>query len=376
MTDETGFVYLDHNATTPLSPEAAAAMQEALARTGNPSSVHRAGRAQRQLLERARAVVARGIGLAESGMLIFTSGGTEANALALAGATRARLLRSAIEHDSVRQARADAVEIPVRPDGTVDLEALARLLAAADTPALVSVMAANNETGVIQPVAEIVGIAHAARALVHCDAVQAIGKIGFDMGALGLDLVSLSAHKLGGPPGVGALAVAPGLDLAPLQRGGGQERGLRAGTENVPGIAGFAAALEAALAQLPHFQGLAGLRDELERRLLAIEPGAVRFGAAAARLPNTSCIALPGIGSEVQVMALDLAGIGVSAGAACSSGKVRPSHVLGAMGVGSELARQAIRISLGRATAESDIDALVAAWGALAARHSTRRGIA
>lgn len=376
MTDQTGFVYLDHNATTPLRPEAIAAMRDAAGFAGNPSSVHRAGRAQRQRLEQARAAVARGIGLAETGTLIFTSGGTEANALALAGTGRPRLFRSAIEHDSVRQAREDSVEIPVRPDGMVDLAGLAGLLAACSRPALVSVMAANNETGVVQPIAEIARIAHAAGALVHCDAVQAIGKIGFDMGLLGLDLVSLSAHKLGGPPGVGALAVAPGLDLAPLQRGGGQERGLRAGTENVPGIAGFAAALEAACMALPDFQELAGLRDEMERRLLTIEPGALRFGADTARLPNTSCIALPGIGSEVQVMALDLAGIGVSAGAACSSGKVRPSHVLSAMGVESALARQAIRISLGRDTVEADIDALVAAWGALAIRHRLQRGAA
>jgi cysteine desulfurase len=369
------FTYLDHNATTPMRPAAIAVMAETLAECGNPSSVHRAGRAARQRLEAARATVAQAIGLPEGGTLVFTSGGTEANQLALAGTGR-RILRSAIEHDSVRAAEPDAIEIPVLPGGTVDLAALAAQLARATGPALVSVMAANNETGVIQPIAEIVRLAHAAGALVHCDAIQAIGKTSFDMAALGVDLVSVSAHKLGGSPGVGALALAPGLHLAARQRGGGQERGLRAGTENLPGIVGFAVAIEAAVAELAAFQALALLRDAMERQLLAIEPAAVAVGAAQARLPNTSCIALPGVSSELQVMALDLAGVGVSAGAACSSGKVRPSHVLEAMGAGPDLARSAIRISLGRDSIAADTERLVAAWGALARRHRDRRGAA
>ena len=375
MTGPSSFVYLDHNATTPVRAAAAVAMAETLRHVGNPSSVHRAGRAARQELEAARDKVARAIGLPAGGTLVFTSGGTEANALALAGTGRRRILRSSVEHDSVRAA-ASAMEIPVTKDGLVDPATLGAMLAESGEPALVSIMAANNETGVIQPIASLAAQAHAADALVHCDAIQAIGKIGFDMAALGLDLVSLSAHKFGGPPGIGALALAPGLHLAALQRGGGQERGMRAGTENLPGIAGFAAAIEAAVAEFDTFAKLANWRDAMERTLRGIEPDAVLFGAGVARLPNTSCVALPGVASELQIMALDLAGIGVSAGAACSSGKVRPSHVLEAMGTSPELARSAIRISLGRDTTELDIARLVEAWGTLARRHRAKRGAA
>jgi cysteine desulfurase len=374
VTSASAFAYLDHNATTPVRPAAAAAMAEILVECGNPSSVHRAGRLARQRLEAARAAVAQAISLPEGGTLVFTSGGTEANQLALFGTGRASILRSAIEHDSVREAVPDAIEIPVEPGGTVDLVALENLLRT--RPALVSVMAANNETGVIQPIAEIVRLAHEGGALMHCDAIQAVGKIPFDMAALGADLVSLSAHKLGGPTGIGALALAPGLHLQARQRGGGQERGLRAGTENLPGIVGFASAITAAIADLPNYVMLAELRDGMERRLLAIEPEAVRFGADRPRLPNTTSIALPGLSSELQVMALDLAGVGVSAGSACSSGKVRPSHVLSAMGAGPELARSAIRISLGRATTSEEIDRLVAVWATLAQRRRAKKGAA
>lgn len=367
----TGFAYLDHNATTRVRPVARDAVAAALAECGNPSSVHRAGRAARRLLAESRAAVARSIGLPAGGEIVFTSGGTEANALALSGLAR-RVLRSSIEHDSVRAAVPDAIVIPVRHDGAADIDALERLLAATPAPALVSVMAANNETGVKQPVAEIVRIAHAAGALVHCDAVQAIGKIPFDMAALGLDLATVSAHKLGGPQGVAALAVAPGVVLLPRLTGGGQEKGLRAGTENLPGIAGFAAAIVEAVAELDDFAALAILRDRMEAALLAAEARAVVAGHAAPRLANTSCIALPGLPAETQVMALDLAGIGVSAGSACSSGKVRPSHVLEAMGYPPEIARAAIRISLGRDTTAAEIDQFITAWTALAARAAKR----
>jgi cysteine desulfurase len=237
-------------------------------------------------------------------------------------------------------------------------------------------MVANNETGVIQPIAEIVRIAHAAGALVHADAIQAVGKIPFDMGALSIDLASVSAHKLGGPQGVGALALAPGVAVAALQTGGGQERGFRAGTENLPGIAGFAAAIGRAVAELDEFAGLAHLRDAMERRLVAAEPAAVVFGRDRDRLANTSLVALPRVPAETQVMALDLAGIGVSAGAACSSGKVRPSHVLEAMGCDRSLAGSAIRISLGRGTTADEIDRLVEAWTALARRAAATRSAA
>jgi cysteine desulfurase len=367
------FAYLDHNATTTVRPEAAAAVAQSLSLTGNPSSVHHAGRAARRQLAEAREAVARAIGMPPDGLLVFTSGGTEANQLAIGGGTW-RVLRSAIEHDSVRAADARAAAIPVDAGGTVVLEALSRQLAESREPTLVSVMAANNETGVIQPIGEIVRIAHAAGARVHCDAIQAIGKIPFRMDGGGADLVSVSAHKLGGPQGVGALAVAPGVALSARQTGGGQESGLRAGTENLPGIAGFAVAVARSVAELDGFAALASLRDAMERRLAEAEPEAVFFGQGRPRLPNTSCVALPGVPSATQVMALDLAGVGVSAGAACSSGKVRPSHVLQAMGHGEALASSAIRISLGRDTSEADIDRLVAAWTALARRTAgTRR---
>ena len=225
-----------------------------------------------------------------------------------------------------------AARIPLRLDGVVDLDALEVLLGEDPRPALVSVMLANNETGVIQPVARAAETAHSRGALVHCDAVQGAGKIPVDMAALGIDLLSLSAHKLGGPQGVGALIVAEGIELAPLIRGGGQERRHRAGTENLPGIAGFGAAAECALAGLARMAGLAELRDRLERHLRARAPEIEIYGAGAPRLPNTSCFGTPGLTAEIQVMALDLAGIAVSAGAACSSGKVAPSHVLSAMG--------------------------------------------
>jgi cysteine desulfurase len=366
-------VYLDYNATAPVRPEAAAAVAEAVGAVGNPSSVHHFGRLARRRLEDARELVAALIGAAPAD-IVFTSGGTEANALALAGAGRKRLLVSAIEHDSVLAGAAaldpESPRIPVTRDGVVDLDALGRLLAERGSETLVSVMLANNETGVVQPVAEISRRAHAAGALVHCDAVQAAGKIPVDVGELGADLVSLSAHKLGGPQGVGALYVCERIALAPALRGGGQERGRRAGTENVPGIAGFGAAAAAALRDLADMARIAALRDTLEAAVLARSNRARVAGALAPRLPNTSCIVLPGVPSETQVMALDLAGVAVSAGSACSSGKVRPSHVLAAMGLPADEAAAAIRVSLGWASAPADAARFVEAWNALAARRA------
>jgi cysteine desulfurase len=366
-------VYLDYNATAPVRPEAAAAVAGALAMVGNPSSVHRFGRLARKCVEDAREQVAALIGAAP-GEVVFTSGGTEANALALSGAGKKRVLVSAIEHDSVLAAAAaidpDAPRIPATADGVVDLDALDGLLATRGGETLISVMLANNETGVIQPVSEIARRAQAAGALVHCDAVQAAGKIAVDVRALGADLLSISAHKLGGPQGVGALYVSERVALAPSLRGGGQERGRRAGTENVPGIAGFGAAAAAARRDLAAFARIAELRDKLEAAVLARSNRARIAGAKAPRLPNTSCIVLPGIASETQVMALDLAGVAVSAGSACSSGKVRPSHVLAAMGLPAEEASAAIRVSLGWASVEADVERFVEAWSAMAARRA------
>ena len=354
--------YLDWNATAPLRPQAAAAMSEALRRWGNPSSVHRRGRAARHIVERAREPVAALLGDVDPSAVIFVSGGTEANHLALIGTGRERVLVSAVEHDSVRHAVPAAEIIPVGPEGIVDLDALDRLLAADLRPALVSVMYANNETGVIQPVAEIAAIARRNGALFHCDAVQAAGKLALEAGAIGADLVTLSAHKIGGPTGIGALVVTRGIELAPLLRGGGQEHRRRAGTENLPGIAGFAAA---AAAEIADYERVAALRDGLEAEIAMTARDAVVLGAAANRLPNTSAIAMPGVAAETQVVALDLDGVMVSAGAACSSGKVGPSHVLAAMGVAPEIAASTIRVSLGWSSSEAEIDHFLRAWTAL-----------
>jgi cysteine desulfurase len=359
--------YLDYNATTPVRPAVMEAVGAALANIGNPSSVHGFGRAARARLETAREQVAALVG-ARPDQVVFTSGGTEANNLAIGGSGRPRVLVSAIEHESVLKA-ATAEPIPVERSGVVDLDALERILAAAaPAPALVAIMLANNETGVIQPVAEAVRIAHAHGALLHCDAVQAAGKIAVEFGALGADLMSVSAHKLGGPPGVGALIVADHVELGARQHGGGQERGRRAGTENLPGIVGFGVAAEIAAAEVGAMTGIAGLRDDLERQATAAVPAALIFGRGSPRLPNTTCLALPGVSSEVQVMGLDLAGVAVSAGSACSSGKVQASHVLQAMGAGASTAGSAIRVSLGWESTAADVEHFIAAWCELAAR--------
>lgn len=355
--------YLDWNATAPLRPEVASAMSEAMNRWGNPSSVHRRGRAARQTIERAREAIAALLGNADPNGVVFVSGGTEANHLALLGADRVRILVSAVEHDSVRCAVPTAEIIPVDPDGVVVLDALDRLLAADSRPALVSVMYANNETGILQPVADVAAITRRHGALFHCDAVQALGKLTLDADAIGADLITLSAHKIGGPPGAGALVVTGDTELAPLLRGGGQERRRRAGTENLPGIAGFAAA--AAVTEIAAYDRVRTLRDGLETEIAAIAPEVVVIGAAAPRLPNTSAIAMPGVSAETQVVALDLEGVMVSAGAACSSGKVGPSHVLAAMGIDPDIAASAIRVSLGWSSREAEVAHFVRAWTAL-----------
>lgn len=357
-------VYLDCNATAPLRPEALAAMTAVLAEPGNASSVHGAGRRARRAVEAAREQVAALAGV-DPAWVIFTSGGTEANNLALQGLTVGAKLVSAGEHDSVLQAAPQAVRLPLRPDGRINLRALEEALDETVEGALVSVMLANNETGVLQPIGEVVERAHGAGALVHCDAIQAGGKIPLDMPSLGVDCLTLSAHKLGGPPGVGALICRDDLPLAPLLRGGGQERRRRAGTENLPGIAGFGAAAAMAQRTLPEFQALSRLRDRLEQGVREIAPEVRIFGAGVDRLANTSCLAVPGISAETQIMALDLAGVAISAGAACSSGKVQPSHVLTAMGASAAEAASAIRVSLGWQSGEADIDRFLVAWGDL-----------
>jgi cysteine desulfurase len=368
----TARVYLDWNATTPLRPEARAAMAAAWDLCGNPSSVHAEGRQARRLVEDARATIAGAIG-ARPQDVVFASGGTEANALALtpglrrnAGSPVQRLLVSAIEHASVLSGGRfppDAIEtIAVTRSGLIDLDDL-RTKAAKGPPALVSVMLANNETGALQPVAEVAEIVHSAGGLLHVDAIQALGKVPFDISGLKADIVTLSAHKIGGPKGVGAVVLAEGLQgLEPLLRGGGQELGRRAGTENVAGISAFGAAGKAALAALgADAVRLQGLRDRLEDGLRATG-GMVVFSHDVARLPNTTLFTVPGLKAETAVIGFDLAGIAVSSGSACSSGKVQPSHVLAAMGFDRDQAQGAVRLSLGWSTSEADIDLALKAW--------------
>jgi cysteine desulfurase len=369
-------VYLDWNATTPLRPEAKAAMAAAWEFAGNPSSVHAEGRQARRLVEDARAAVAHALGAVPRDV-VFTSGGTEANASVLSPGLRGasdgpalRLLVSAIEHASVlaggRFAPETISRIAVTRSGVVDLDDLRSRLASGP-PALVSIMAANNETGALQPIREAAQIVHEAGGLLHVDAIQAFGKIPLDINAIGADLVTLSAHKIGGPKGVGALVLAEGVTGAePLLRGGGQERGRRAGTENVVGIAGFGAAVKAAMASLEADSGrLEGLRRRLETGLRQ-SPGAIIFSEEAPRLPNTTLFTVPGLRAETAVIGFDLAGVAVSSGSACSSGKVQPSHVLEAMGFDPGLAQGAVRLSLGWSTAEADIDSALQAWRKLA----------
>jgi len=373
MTDR---VYLDWNATTPLRPEARQAMAAAWEVAGNPSSVHAEGRQARRLVEDARAAVAAAAG-ARPQDVVFTSGGTEANALALmpglrrgAGEPVRRLLVSAIEHTSVlsggRFSPETIATIAITGSGLVDVDHLRGLLADGP-PALVSVMLANNETGALQPVGEVADIVHEAGGLLHVDAIQAFGKIPFDIKSMKADLVTLSAHKLGGPKGVGALVLADEAQgLEPLLRGGGQELGRRAGTENVAGIAAFGAAVRVSMAAL---QGdaarLQALRERLEKGLQQT-PGMIVFSEGTPRLPNTTLFTVPGLKAETAVIGFDLGGIAVSSGSACSSGKVQPSHVLAAMGFSRELAQGAVRLSLGWSTSEADIDLALQAWRKLA----------
>jgi len=374
MTDR---VYLDWNATTPLRSEARTAMAAASDLCGNPSSVHAEGREARKWVEGARSIIASAVGALPKD-LIFTSGGTEANALALAPGLRRgeappieRLVVSAIEHASVlaggRFSPSAVARVGVTPKGLVDLDALREILRRGP-PALVSIMLANNETGAIQPVRVAAEMIHAAGGLLHVDAIQAFGKIALDMREIGADLLSLSAHKLGGPKGVGALVLADGLSAPEaLLRGGGQEKSRRAGTENVAGIAGFGAAASAAVAGLKEeARRLENLRNRLERGLKQT-PETIVFSQDAPRLPNTTLVTVPGLRAETAVIGFDLAGIAVSSGSACSSGKVQPSHVLQAMGFGRETANGAVRISLGWSTRDADIDSCLEAWRRLVA---------
>ena len=355
-------IYLDANATEPLRPEARSAMLAAFDLTGNSSSVHRPGRTARALVEDARDALATRFG-GQARNLIFVSGGTEADTLAIRALGRERrLIIGATEHDAIRAAEPGATVLPVGRDGVADLDALRHALAEGP-PALVCLMLANNETGVIHPIAEAAALCRLAGAHLHVDAVQAAGRIPASLAELGCHSLAVSSHKLGGPSGIGALLVTPELGHFPaLIPGGGQERGRRGGTLPTALIAGFAAA-----AACTPRTDLATLRDRAEAA--ARDAGAIVCGGNAPRLPNTTCLALPGIRADTQVIALDLDSVAVSAGAACSSGKVATSHVLAAMGLGA-LAGEAIRVSLPWNATEADIDAFITAYQRMAARLS------
>ncbi|HEY5048652.1 MAG TPA: cysteine desulfurase family protein [Rhizomicrobium sp.] len=379
-------VYLDHNATSPLRPEARAAMEGAFSVVGNPSSVHLEGRVARRLIEDARESVAALVG-ARPQDVIFTSGGTEANMLALqgafAGATVAeapitRLFVSSIEHDSVlhtamgigeREPAVRVSAIPVTSDGVIDFAALGVLLKEDRGRALIVAMAANNETGVVQPIHSIATLAAEYGALLHVDAVQACGKIAVD--AACADYLAISAHKIGGPAGAGALIVREGAPLAAQMLGGGQERGRRAGTENLIGVVGLGAAAEAI--QGEDISPILALRDRYESLLRTLHPNAVFFGSEVSRLVNTSNFALPDLVAETAVISLDMDGVMVSAGSACSSGKLRASHVLTAMGVPEELAGSALRVSFGWNSLPTDVDKVLASLEKISARTRSRQ---
>lgn len=366
-------VYCDYNAGAPVRAEAAVAMSRAMASAGNPSSVHGAGRRARALVEDARDTLAAAVG-ASAENVVFTSGATEALQLSIASSGAASLIVSAVEHDAVfehatRALRVDRVA-PVGSDGVIDLGALEALLAAAPKPALLAVQLANNETGVIQPIAKIAALARQHGALLLVDAAQAFGRIAVNIADLDATYLVLSSHKLGGPPGVGALVLAPGAPFVTTRFGGGQERGRRPGTENGPAIVGFSVAADWALRDLDaEAARLRAMRDRFEATL---PKDAVVFGANAQRLPNTSNFALPGLTAETAVIAMDLEGVAVSSGAACSSGKVRSSRVLAAMGVAPDLARAALRVSFGHESKESDVDEALHALNRIAARRALK----
>ncbi len=366
--------YLDWNATAPLRPEARAAAVAALDVTGNPSSPHAEGRRARAIVEDAREQVAALVG-ARPAEVVFTSGGTEANNAVLSAGWDT-IVVAGVEHDSVlapaRASGARIVDLAVDRNGVVRADGLGSSAPGAAGRALLSIQLANNETGVLQPVAELAAAAKAQGLFVHTDAVQAAGRVAIDLRKLGADCLTLSAHKIGGPKGIGALVIDERESLPAFIKGGGQERRRRAGTENVAAIAGFGAAAAAAQRDLAQVESVRALRDALEARLKAISPSAVAIGGEVARLPNTTCVALPGATAETLVIAFDLAGVAVSAGAACSSGKVGASKVLAAMGVDGDLARAAVRVSLGWSTTEADIEAFIAAWSKVAPSRTAR----
>jgi len=364
--------YLDHNATTPPKPAVREVMQQILAFPGNAASIHKAGREARRRIEDARHLIASLVNAGPEAVIVFTSSATEANNLVLKGSGCERILVSAIEHLSVLKARGDAEIIPVLPSGIVDVAALDRMLENNDRATLVSVMTVNNETGVIQPLDKVMEIAKRRGALVHTDAVQAAGRLPLDLQKTGVDYLTLSAHKIGGPQGAGCLVLSNCVSVTPLIEGGDQEKNMRAGTENVAAIAGFGVAAALAAQDMDACRKLGAMRDRMEMELKKIAPAIRFFGQDVPRVANTTMFALEGSPSETQMIALDMSGICVSNGAACSSGAVRVSHVLKAMGVGAAEAGTSLRISLGWNSTEQEADYFIQKWTEIYKRISNR----
>jgi len=361
MTANARSIYMDYNASAPLLPDVREAMLDVMGRAGNSSSIHSHGRVMRSYVDTARRQILEGID-AKGAKLIFTGSATESNNMILKGAKVKSHIISAIEHPSLFQVRDDVYRIPVGEDGVIRLEALESLLKELPAPALVSIMMVNNETGVIQPVAEAAKIARSYGAIVHTDAVQAVGRIPLSFHDLGVDVMTIAAHKFGGPAGIAALVYRDPIEILPLIAGGGHEQGLRAGTQNVSLIEGMRVAISESFKVLQNSQLIQELRDSIENQILEICPDAKIIGKNVKRIPNTSCVSMPGVSAEVQLMAFDLAGISVSSGSACSSGKVRPSHVMEAIGVDVTQTGGVLRISLGWDTKPQDVDAFIQTW--------------
>lgn len=362
-------VYLDHNATTPLKPAVIEKITELMVRGGNASAIHTLGREARRDVERAREALAALVSV-QSPQVIFTAGATESNNTVLRSFADQVIWACATEHPSVLALTPEEGRIPVLENGVIDMDALDKMLADLSAPALVSIMMVNNETGVIQPVEEVARKIKARHpsVYIHTDAVQAAGRIPINFPAMQVDYMSLSAHKMGGPQGVGALIFAPGCDPKAFMQGGGQEKRLRAGTENVPGIAGFGVAAELAVEDMEAYRKLEGLREKTEAQILAAVPAAKIWGVGAPRVANTISLCFPLMAAKSQMMNLDLDGIGVSSGSACASGSGKGSTVLQAMGASEEEAKATLRISLGWSTTEEDVEAFLASWLKLAER--------
>lgn len=370
-------IYCDYNAGAPIRAEAAVAMSRALAAGGNASSIHSLGRRMRAMIEDAREKIASALE-ASAENVVFTSGATEALHLAIAGAGAASLIISATEHDAVyeqaHRASIPSAVAPVDANGIVNLPALQALLIEAPAPALVAVQLANNETGVIQPIARVAALCREHGALLLVDAAQGFGRVPVSIAGLDATYLVVSSHKLGGPPGAGALVLAPGAPFTISRFGGGQERGRRPGTENGPALSGFGVAVDLALRNLGgEAERVSALRNQFEALLPS---DAIIFGGAAPRLPNTSNFALPGLSAETAVIAMDLEGVAISSGAACSSGKVKSSRVLEAMGVSPELAKAALRVSFGHDSKASDVDEAHRALTKIAARRQLKEAAA